>query len=276
MSDLSSADRLAVDGVRLEYRRVAPSAADRPNLVMLHEGLGCVGMWKDFPVRVAEATGCGVFVYSRAGYGASDPVAVPRPLTYMHDEGLNVLPRVLDEAGIDDAILFGHSDGASISLINAGGVDDPRVRGVIAAAPHVFNEQACVASIRAARTAFEAGPLRDGLARYHGDNVDCAFRGWNRAWLDPDFWHWNIEQFLPGIRVPVLVIQGEDDEYGTLAQVEAIRRQVTAPMTVRLLADCRHSPHRDQPEATLDAVTRFVARYGGVASAIPNNEGATS
>lgn len=259
MSRLSPNGFLEAAGRRLEYRWIEPDAAGFPALVLLHEGLGCVAMWKDFPERLAARTGCGVFAYSRAGYGGSDAVPVPRPLHYMHDEGSTVLPAVLEAAGLDDVVLLGHSDGASISIIYAGGAKDGRARGLILLAPHVFNEQLSVDSICAARTAFENTGLRARLARYHGDNVDCAFWGWNRVWLDPGFRHWNIEEHLPHIRVPVLVIQGESDEYGTLAQVEAIRRRVPAPVEVRLLPDCRHSPHRDRAEETLDAVTRFVA-----------------
>lgn len=251
-------DYLQLAGQRLEYRWFGPTPAEAPTLVLLHEGLGCVALWKDFPAQLAAATGCGVLVYSRAGYGASSPVELPRPLTYMHAEGLSVLPQVLDAAGVRECVLVGHSDGASIALIHAGGVGDPRVRGLVLLAPHVFNEAVCVASIQQAKTAYETGRLREQLARYHGDNVDCAFWGWNGAWLDPGFWHWNIEEYLAGISVPVLVIQGEDDEYGTVRQVEAIQAQVAGPVEVRLLPACQHSPHRDQPAAVQAALLGFV------------------
>lgn len=245
--------------LRLEYRWIAPRQPDLPVLVFLHEGLGCAAIWRDFPDRLAAATGCGAFVYSRAGYGASSPVAVPRPLRYMHDEGLEVLPRLLDRLGFAQVILVGHSDGASISLIHAGSGKAPRVVGVICEAPHVFNEEICVASIREAKIAYETTDLRARLARLHGDNVDVAFWGWNHAWLDPDFMQWNVEEYLPGIRVPVLVIQGHDDEYGTAAQHHAIARQAGGPVSVVVLEQCRHSPHKDQPDATLAAMTDFVA-----------------
>jgi pimeloyl-ACP methyl ester carboxylesterase len=250
---------LNIAGTRLECRWFGPGAEQAPTLVFLHEGLGCVELWKGFPQRVAAATGCGVLAYSRAGYGRSDPVSLPRPLSYMHHEGLEVLPAVLDAAGVRQAILVGHSDGASITLINAGGVRDPRVIGAILMAPHVFNEPRCMDSIRAACDAYAEGGLRAALARYHAD-VDGAFRGWSRAWLDPGFWSWNIEQYLPRVAIPLLVIQGEGDEYGTAAQVEAIQRQVSAPVEVRWLAGCRHSPHRDQPQQTLAAIAGFVQR----------------
>lgn len=253
-------ERLEVDGVGLECAWFGPRSGDGPTLVLLHEGLGCVALWKDFPERLAETTGLGVMAYSRRGYGGSDPVEVPRPLTYMHDEGLEVLPAVLDAAGIHDAILVGHSDGASIALINAGGVRDPRVRGLVLMAPHVFNEALSVRSIGEAKEAYENGPLREQLARYHGDNVDGAFLGWNRAWLDPGFLEWNIEGFLPDIQVPCLLIQGEDDQYGTVEQVEAIQRQVSGPPELLMLPACRHSPQRDQPDRTLEAIARFADR----------------
>lgn len=252
--------RLDAGGVQLEYLWRGPSPDEAPTLVFLHEGLGCAALWKEFPERVAEATGLGVMAYSRQGYGGSDPAEVPRPLTYMHDEGLRVLPDVLDAAGIRSAILVGHSDGASIALINAGGRSDPRVRGLVLMAPHVFNEELSVRSIRDAREAYESGGLRAQLARWHGDNVDCAFWGWNRAWLDPGFLDWNIEEYLAGIEVPCLVIQGEDDQYGTIKQVEAIERGVAGPVERLMLPDCRHAVYRDQPEATLDAIARFAGQ----------------
>lgn len=250
---------LNVGGKHLEYQWIGPGPDQAPTLVLLHEGLGCVALWRDFPQRLSEATDCGVLVYSRLGYGGSDPVDVPRPLSYMHEEALDMLPGVLNATGIREAILVGHSDGASIALIHAGGVRDPRVRGVVVMAPHVFTEEMCVASIREARDAFETTSLRDRLAKYHGDNVDCAFRGWNRAWLDPDFMHWNIEEYLPGIRVPVLIIQGRQDEYGTALQVESIERQVSGPVKALWLDDCRHSPFKDQPDATLEGLAHFIA-----------------
>lgn len=250
--------RVAVDGRSLEYQWHGPAASDAPTLVMLHEGLGSIALWKDFPQRVAEATGCGVLVYSRAGYGGSDPVPVPRPLSYMHHEGLKVLPQLIDALQLEKVILIGHSDGGSISLIHAGGAADERLLGVVTLAAHVFNEEICVASIREARTAYEQGNLRSGLARYHSD-VDCAFWGWNKAWLDPDFMQWNIEEYLPGIRVPLLAMQGEQDEYGSTAQLDAIKAGAGGPAEISLLPDCRHSPHRDQPQMTLDAITAFVA-----------------
>jgi pimeloyl-ACP methyl ester carboxylesterase len=252
-----------VGGARLEYRWIAPATPGRPALVLLHEGLGCVALWKDFPDRLAAATGCGTFVYSRAGYGRSSPVPVPRPLTYMHQEGLDVLPRLLDTLGLEQVVTVGHSDGASIALVHAGAADAARrLRGVVLEAPHVLCEELSVASIRRAREAYERGDLRPKLARLHGDNVDVAFWGWNRAWLDPAFMQWNLEEYLPGVAVPVLVLQGRDDEYGTAEQYRRIERGSGGPVEVRVLDRCGHSPHRDQPQATLAAITEFVNRVG--------------
>jgi pimeloyl-ACP methyl ester carboxylesterase len=212
-------DPLTIHGVSLETRWVGPRPTEAPTIVMLHEGLGSVAQWGDFPERLVQATGCGAFLYSRAGYGGSDPVAVPRPLSYMHDEALNTLPDLLDAIGFERGILLGHSDGASIATIYAGGVQDHRVRGLVLIAPHFFVEDISVASIAAAKRAYEAGPLRERLARYHGDNVDTTFWGWNRAWLDPAFARWDIRDFIGYIRVPMLIVQGSDDQYGTVAQI---------------------------------------------------------
>lgn len=253
-------DFLEVDGVRLEFLSFGEAREGLPSLVLLHEGLGCVEMWRDFPQRLHDVTGRHVFVYSRQGYGRSDPKPPPWPLDYMHAEGLEVLPGVLDTAGLEDVVLVGHSDGASISLIYAGGVADHRASGLILMAPHVFNEAVSVASIEQARTTFHDTDLRTRLQRYHGDNVDHAFLGWNGAWLDPGFLDWNIEQYLPTVTVPTLLIQGRRDQYGTTKQVEAIERQINGPVRCELLADCRHSPYIDQPLAVLASVREFLGR----------------
>jgi pimeloyl-ACP methyl ester carboxylesterase len=255
-----------VDGARLEvFERDGEAAAvgagtDVPTLVFLHEGLGSAAQWRDFPARLGERTGCPTLAYSRRGYGRSSAVALPRPLTYMHEEGERVLPALLDACGVRSCVLVGHSDGASIALVHAGTpAARGRVRGLVLEAPHVFVEDLSVASIAAAREAFEHGALREGLAKYH-DDPDGAFRGWNRAWLDPGFRTWNLEGYLPAIDVPVLVVQGENDPYGTLAQVEAIERGVAGGAERRVLPACGHAPHRDQPGATLDAMVAFVER----------------
>jgi pimeloyl-ACP methyl ester carboxylesterase len=237
-----------------------PAPKDAPTLVLLHEGLGCLALWRDFPEKLAERTGLGVLAYSRPGYGKSDPVPLPRPLTYMHDEGLEILPAILDQAKIENAILVGHSDGASIATIYAGGRDDPRLRGLVLMAPHFFCEDLSVTSIAAAKEAYENTDLRARLARYHGANVDVAFWGWNRAWLHPDFRRWNITEFLPTVSVPMLIIQGREDQYGTAAQFETARAEARVPVEVLCLDDCRHAPQADQPEATLAAISDFCRR----------------
>ncbi|HEX3136302.1 MAG TPA: alpha/beta hydrolase, partial [Casimicrobiaceae bacterium] len=239
-----------VAGHRLECVRIR-GAKSAPTLVFLHEGLGSVALWKDFPARVAEATGCPVLVYSRAGYGRSSPAVLPRVPNYMHVEALTVLPALLDRLGIADPVLVGHSDGASIALLHAGSGSRP-VRALVALAPHVFVEDMSIASIDEVRRQYETTDLREKLARRHAD-PDAAFRGWNDVWLAPAFRSWNIEACLPGVRCPLLLIQGRDDEYGSAAQLDAIERQVGGKVARIELADCRHSPHRDQPEATLAA-----------------------
>jgi pimeloyl-ACP methyl ester carboxylesterase len=248
---------LLAGGRRLEYAWHGPPPDEAPTLVFLHEGLGSVSTWRDFPMRLAEATGCGALVYSRAGYGGSDPVPLPRPIRFMHDEA-RVLPEVLDAAAVRDAVLVGHSDGASIALIHAGSASSRRVRALALEAPHVFVEDVTVRSIEKAAESYRTGDLRRALERHHGTNVDVAFRGWNRAWLDPAFRSWTIEEFLPAIRVPVLVVQGEQDEYGTLRQLDAIEAGCSGPVTRLVLPDCGHAPHRDQPDETLMAMATFV------------------
>jgi pimeloyl-ACP methyl ester carboxylesterase len=250
---------LQVEGVRLEARWTGPPPAEAPTLVFLHEGLGSTSLWRDFPDRLSEATGQGALIYSRAGYGKSDPVPLPRPVRFMHDEAA-ILPQVLAAAGIRDHILIGHSDGASISLIHAGSGPAPGLRGVILEAPHVFTEPHGLASIARIREAYRDTDLRARLARHHGDNVDVAFHGWNGVWLDPEFAAWNIEEYLPAIRVPILILQGEDDEYGTWAQVEAIKRGSGGPVESIAIPDCGHSPHREQPDITLRAMREFIIR----------------
>ena len=249
-----------VGGACLEYLWLGPGPHAALTLVFLHEGLGCIALWKDFPERVALATGCGVLVYSRQGYGRSDPVEPPRPLGYMHDEGLEVLPALLDAAGICQAVLVGHSDGASIAIIHAGGCSDPRIRGLVLMAPHVFVEQLSVTSIEKSRVLYTEKDLRVRLQRYHGDNVDGAFWGWNRAWLNPDFLHWNIEPYLAKINLPVLLLQGVCDEYGTDLQLQAIESQVAGKVTIVRLAECGHSPFRDQPELSEQVITHFICQ----------------
>ncbi|MCF7847654.1 MAG: alpha/beta hydrolase [Kiritimatiellales bacterium] len=255
---LESSGFFNVDGVQLEYQWFTPLQGIDLTLVFLHEGLGCVAMWKDFPRRVARLTGCRVLIYSRAGYGGSDPCPLPRPLSFMQDEGLRVLPKILNAAGIRNAVLVGHSDGASIALINVGGIADARIQGLILMAPHVFVEELTLRSIRAAKTAFETTDLRERLSRYHGDNVDCAFLGWSQAWLDQDFLGWNLDTYLPNIKVPVLLLQGEQDNYGTLRQLDRITELLPNAAETLLLSGCGHSPFRDRLDDTLQGVADFL------------------
>jgi pimeloyl-ACP methyl ester carboxylesterase len=254
--------RVEAAGQRLECVRLAAAQARpaAPSIVFLHEGLGSVSMWRDFPQRVADATGCEAVVYSRRGHGRSDPRTAPLSVSYLHDEALIVLPALLERLRIERPILLGHSDGASISLIYAGSVPNA-ASAVIAMAPHVMVEELSVASIAQARVAYETTDLRRRLSRHHAD-ADAAFWSWNRIWLDSAFREWNIESRLPSIACPILAIQGEDDEYGTMEQIERIARQARDVAVVKL-ADCRHSPHKDQPDATLAAIKAFVRRLSG-------------
>jgi pimeloyl-ACP methyl ester carboxylesterase len=256
---LTAPSHLEAAGQRLEARFVGASPPGAPTLVFLHEGLGSVSRWRDFPDRVCEATGRGALVYSRRGYGASDPVpAAPRNVRYLHDEAYNVLPAVLDAAGLASVILVGHSDGASIALLHAAEDGEARVRAVVALAPHLFVEDVSVESIRAIAESWKTTDLRARLERHHGANVDGAFLGWNGVWLDPGFRSWTIEREVARVTVPLLVVQGEDDEYGTLAQVEACKRLARGPVTVRLLRECGHAPQRDRPDETCAAIAQFV------------------
>jgi pimeloyl-ACP methyl ester carboxylesterase len=244
---------LTVRGKKIEARQVGPRGG--PTLVFLHEGLGSAGLWRDFPEKLADATGLPAFVYSRAGYGKSDAALMPRTVRYMHEEA-ELLPEILAAAGIDDPVLVGHSDGASIAIIHAG--CGGKARALVLEAPHVFTEETGLRSIANAREAYERGDLRQRLAKHHRD-VDAAFWGWNRPWLDPEFRKWNLEELLPRIAAPILVVQGEQDEYGTQDQVGAIQRGAR-DVEVLLLPDCGHSPHRDQPEATLRGIAGFIRR----------------
>lgn len=251
-------DAITVNGVRLETKWIGPGPDAAPTIVMLHEGLGCVDRWKGWPERLAQATGCGVFLYSRAGYGRSDPVAVPRPLSYMHDEAQDVLPPLLDAVGFKRGILLGHSDGASIATIYLGAHEDFRVRGLVLIAPHFFVEDVSVTSIAEFRDAWQTTDLRARLEKYHGANVDCAFQGWNQAWLDPGFRKFDIRESVGYIRVPILIVQGTADEYGTRAQIEAAQEEAYCPVDVALIAGAKHSPHLEKPDETLAAVAGFT------------------
>ncbi len=254
MSVPERAGTAQIHGAALEYRWVG---AGRHTIVFLHEGLGSVSMWRDFPERLAAASGCRGLVYSRRGYGGSSAIDVQRPVRFMHDEALEVLPELLDHFEIEQPILFGHSDGASIAILYAGAHKGP-LRALVLEAPHVFVEPKCVKAIAKTLATYETTELGQRLARYHGDNTDRMFRTWTDVWLRPEFRNWNIEKFLKPIRVPALVIQGEDDEYGTLAQVDAVSAQLGGPVQRLVLARCGHSPHRDQPQVVLEAAARFL------------------
>ncbi len=246
---------VVVDGKRLATLRIGPALAGEPTIVMLHEGLGSIELWKDFPQQLAARTSCGVVAYSRYGHGSSDRLIGKRPVEFMHHEGEVVLPGLLHKLGIAQPILLGHSDGGSIALVFAGTY--PEIpQALVLEAPHVFVEDLSVESISQAKVAYETTDFRGKLARYH-EHVDDTFWGWNDIWLDPHFRSWNIESYLPAIRCPVLCIQGEQDEYGTVAQVLAIKDQVPGTQLL-MLSNCKHSPHRDQPEATLNRITEFV------------------
>lgn len=250
---------LTVQSRRIEFVRLHPGKPRpvAPTIVMLHEGLGSIGMWRDFPQQVADATGCEVLVYSRYGYGNSEPIAQSHGVDYMHKEALESLPDLLDQLNIHKPVLFGHSDGASIALIHAGGAKR-ELAGVIVMAPHVFVENKTVTSIAAAKEAYTKTAMREKLAKYHAD-VDSAFWGWNDIWLHPDFLRWNIEDYLPSISCPLLAIQGFEDEYGTMEQIEIVGRVVKDAELVKL-PNCGHSAHKDQPRAVLQAVSTFLEK----------------
>jgi pimeloyl-ACP methyl ester carboxylesterase len=248
---------MIIDRRFLETAWWGPGPDRAPTLVLLHEGLGCVALWRDFPEALVAATGYGVFAWSRFGYGGSDPVTLPRPMSYMHDEALAVLPRVLDAAGVRRAVLIGHSDGGSIAAIHAGAVRDPRVCGVVLIAAHFFVEELNIASIAAIRATYEEGDLRARLARYHRD-VEVAFRGWNDAWLDPRFRAFDITEHVARIRVPILALQGSEDPYGTAEQLRVLERVAHCPVETRLIAGARHAPHLEAKDATLAAIVPFV------------------
>jgi pimeloyl-ACP methyl ester carboxylesterase len=255
---LADSGRLDLGDRQLEYRVWRSRADAAPSLVLLHEGLGCVGLWGDFPARLAAATGRTILAYSRTGYGGSSPVALPRPLDYVQREARDCLPRVLDAIGFERGALVGHSDGASIAAIHAGALCDPRVRALSLMAPHFIVEDMTVAAIARAREAYAAGDLCRKLTRWHA-NVDVAFRGWNDAWLDPKFREWDITACLPAITAPVQLIQGDADPYGSVRQIDVARTALPAPPDVALLPGVGHAPHKEAPETTLEHIRRFVS-----------------
>ena len=254
--------QISAAGHSLEYQWIESGRPDAafPTLVFLHEGLGSIRQWRDFPQKVARATGCRALVYDRYGYGNSDVLEEPRvSVRFMHDGALKELPALLAALKVENPVLVGHSDGASIALIYAGTFP---VRGVALMAPHVFIEEFNLGSIRKITATFETSGLKAGLGKYHRDSAR-TFHLWSDAWLDPEFRDWNIEAYLPRIRCPVLAIQGEADEYGTMAQLDAIARQVGGPCELLKLPDCGHSPHKDQPGRVLASLTGFIRKIIG-------------
>jgi pimeloyl-ACP methyl ester carboxylesterase len=262
MPELADAGMLDLGDQQLEYRWLGPRPDQAPTLVLLHEGLGCVGLWGDFPERLGQATGMGVFVYSRAGYGQSSTIALPRPLDYMSVEATSVLPRVLQAIGFRRGLLIGHSDGASISAIYAGSVADHRINGLVLIAPHFFVEDMGIAAIAQAKIQYDTGDLKPRLARWHQD-VDAAFRGWNDAWLDPGFRSWDITEALAYIRVPIAILQGEDDQYGTRRQVTAAEEECYCPVEVTMFPGVKHVPQREALERSLEVIAEFAMRAVG-------------
>jgi pimeloyl-ACP methyl ester carboxylesterase len=268
------ATNIKVRGGALEAAWWGPGPAEAPTLVLLHEGLGSVALWREAPERLAASTGWGVFAYSRFGYGNSDSTELPRPLTYMQYEARVVLPEVLRAARIERAVLVGHSDGGSIAAIYAGSwagpeddgvaggkriIDTPlSILGLVTIAAHFVVEDLNIASIRQIRAEYETGTLRGRLARYHRD-VDVAFLGWNDAWLDPRFQDFDITGLLPHIQVPVLGLQGAADPYGTALQIDILNANVRAPVTTQVIAGAQHSPHLEAKDVTLAAITSFIA-----------------
>lgn len=245
----------------LRARRLVPARNDgleRTTLVFLHEGLGCIEMWRGFPQSLCDATRCNGVVYDRTGYGGSSPWPTDPGQRYMEIEADEVLPRLLERLAIEDCVLVGHSDGGTIAL-NYAARDPAPLRAVVTLAAHAINEPVCVASIVTAREAFATGELRQRLQRYHGDNTDRAFHLWSDAWVAPGFEPMDADGRLPGIAVPVQAIQGEDDEYGSELQLGIIAGKTGGYCETRLVPDCGHSPHLQQPAYVLAEITRFIA-----------------
>jgi pimeloyl-ACP methyl ester carboxylesterase len=245
--------------LRLEYRMIGPRPDQAPTVIMLHEALGSVGLWGAFPEAIAKATGAGVFAYSRSGYGGSSARARPYSTSFLDTEARDVLPRVLNAIGFRRGFLLGHSDGASIAAIYAGSVQDHRIRGLVLIAPHFFTEPMGLTEIRRAKKSFESGALRERLKPWHAD-VDGAFYSWNEPWLDPVFETWDITETLGYIRVPILIMQGENDQYGTQKQIEAAEHECYCPVEVAILPGARHLPYRETPELALSTVAGFINR----------------
>lgn len=251
-----------VDGATIEYQWIPPRGGALPTLVLLHEGLGCAAMWRKWAERLAEATGCGLLSYSRPGYGGSAGSLAGRSVDYLDRAADRCLPAVLAALELDNVVLFGHSDGATIALLFAA---NPTVTtpGLVLEAPHVFVEDITLAGIRQAGAAYRDSNIRERLARYHGERIDEVFHAWHDVWLSDDFRGWNIEDRLPDVAMPILLIQGDHDQYGTRAQLESIEQRTAGPVDTRLLPDCGHVPHRDQPDQVLALTRDFIHSLAG-------------
>jgi pimeloyl-ACP methyl ester carboxylesterase len=259
VATLSDKGFIDIGTARLEYRMVGPRPDASPTLVLLHEGLGSAAMWGDFPEKLSAATGFGVFAYSRVGYGHSSPAKLPRPLEFMHIEARDILPRLLDAIGFQQGMLVGHSDGASVAAIFAGSVQDHRVHGLVLMAPHFIVEDVTIQSIRDIRRTYDTTDLRTRFSRWHAD-ADATVRGWTDVWLNNDFSAWDLRENLAYIRVPILIIQGEQDHYGTVRQIEIAKEECYCPVEVLLIPGIQHVPHREAPEVTPAAIADFVDR----------------
>lgn len=261
-----SQSRINICGKSIEIACYGAPPDKATTLVLLHEGLGSAELWRDIPDRLARQTGMGVLVYSRAGYGQSDPVELPRPLDYMTQEATEVLPQLLDTVGIQRTVLVGHSDGATIAAIYTGTVIDFRVRGLVLIAPHFFTESVALTEIARARVNYESGDLRQRMAKYHR-HPDIAFYGWNDSWLHADFKAWDVTEVIDYIRVPVLAVQGRDDQYGTLAQIDELESRCYAPVDVLIVDNCGHAPHLEHSDQVVTGIEEFCHRLQQIESA---------
>ncbi len=255
---------LEIDGQQLEYQWIEETyrTPDAPVLVFLHEGLGCIDLWKDFPEMLCRQTQLTGFMYTRAGYGHSDPCPLPRKKTYLHKEALKVLPKVLSAARIRDHIIMGHSDGGSIGIIYAGSPHAAHLTGLITEAAHLYCEPVTTAFLKEARKAYLETDLKQKLERYHGTNTDTAFFGWNKTWLDPRFNFWNIEKYLKHITVPFLAVQGRQDPTATLAQLSSMATK--APNgCMEIIEDCGHIPHLEKKQAVVTVMGEFISGIVG-------------
>ena len=262
---VAEVDYLDLDGIEIEFllTEASEETKDFPTLVFLHEGLGSIELWRKVPNLISQGLGDPqMLVYSRPGYGNSTPIREDRPLTYMHIEAEEILPKILSSLGISSPILIGHSDGASIALIHAG-AGFP-VHSLVLIAPHVMVEGQSVAGIEAARNAYLSTDLKERLSRYHKD-PDSTFWGWNKVWLSEGFLQWNIEEYLPHIKVPTLVIQGDLDEYGTGAQIASIESQVSGPVQSHIVAGAHHSPHLEATDEVVGRIVDFISTVSGSA-----------